>query len=106
MTDRENKKRQYRTDPKYRQQQLAATATYHRRMLADPVRKKAYKRLNHIRKRISQRRDQIETHLDTIARYERDLIRLIVERDSLAARLKGQSLASSERAAKKRKCAV
>jgi hypothetical protein len=85
MTNLENKTKRYRYDATYRQRQIADVTSRHNQRLSDPT----YKRLSYLRKKICEVRDSIEAHLIKTAKRERQLIRLIVERDQLAARLKG-----------------
>lgn len=83
MTDRERKRKAYRTNPEYRERQIARVRSRHQQRVSDPT----YKRLVHVRKTIVQVRDSIDSFLLKTAKRERDLIRLINERDALVDEL-------------------
>jgi hypothetical protein len=78
------KQKLYRSNPEYRQRCIANSKAYHAARAGNPV----YARLVAIRKKIVERRDSIEIFLNRITRLEKDLIKLVAERDHLAARLK------------------
>jgi hypothetical protein len=78
------KQKLYRQNPEYRQRCIANTRRRHQERLADPV----YARLVSVRKKIVDRRDSIDKYLTKITRLEKDLLKLIAERDGLVARTK------------------
>lgn len=78
------KQQLYKANPEYRQRCISRSQAYHAARRGDPD----YRRLMAVRKKICDRRDSIAKFLDRITKLEKDLFKLIAERDRLAAMLK------------------
>jgi hypothetical protein len=80
------KQKLYCSNPEYRERCIARVKLRHEQRRTNP----AYARLVAVRKKICDRRDSIERFLNRITGLEKDLMKLIAERDRLAARLKAR----------------
>jgi hypothetical protein len=80
----QSKREKYRSDDAYRQRCIVRVKVRHQQRRSDPV----YARLVHVRKKIVARRDSIEAYQLKLEKLDKDLMKLIAERDRLAARLK------------------